>query len=108
MEVPDEGRGLAHFVLHWGEENNVHGGAVPGNYADWHTFAVEWLPDRITWYVDGRKQYENTDAIVIPRTPMHLTVQLDQGPKENWLPPRDETTPEEVALEVDWVRVYAL
>merc|ERR1719436_96733 len=23
--------------------------------ADFHTYAFEWLPDRITWYLDGRK-----------------------------------------------------
>jgi beta-glucanase (GH16 family) len=108
MEVPGENRELAHFVLHWGEDNNIHGGSVPGNFANWHTFAVEWLPDRITWFVDGVKQYENTDPEAIPTTPMHLTVQLDMGPKTDWLPEPDETTPEEVSLEVDWVRVYAL
>ncbi|WP_219412944.1 glycoside hydrolase family 16 protein [Pseudonocardia nigra] len=107
MEVPGENRDLAHFVVHWGAENHVHGTAVPGDYTQWHTFAVEWLPDRITWYVDGAKQYENTDKVAIPTTPMHLTIQLDQGPKANWIEARDETTPEEVRLEVDWVRIYA-
>jgi beta-glucanase (GH16 family) len=108
MEVPGENRDLAHFVVHWSEQNKVHGTAVPGDYTQWHTFAVEWLPDRITWYVDGVKQYENTDKAAIPTTPMHLTIQLDQGPKANWIPARDETTPAEVELEVDWVRISAL
>jgi hypothetical protein len=26
---------------------------------------------------------------------------------KDWIPARDETTPEELALQVDWVRVYA-
>jgi beta-glucanase (GH16 family) len=108
MEVPDENRDRAHFVLHWGEDNTIHGAAVPGDFTEWHTFAVEWLPDRVTWFVDGEQRYENTDPAAIPKTPMHLAVQLDQGPMPDWLPARDETTPEEVSLEVDWVRVYAL
>lgn len=106
MEVPNENRDLAHFVVHWGAENNVHGADVAGDFSQWHTFALEWLPDRITWFVDGVKKYENTDPVVIPTKPMHMTIQLDQGPFENWIPARDETTPEELSLEVDWVRIF--
>ncbi|WP_433278791.1 glycoside hydrolase family 16 protein [Pseudonocardia xinjiangensis] len=107
MEVPGENRDLAHFVVHWGPDgtDNVNGTSVPGDYTKWHTFALEWLPDRITWYVDGVKKYENKDKTVIPTKPMHLTIQLDQGPKKDWIPPRDDTTPDEVNLEVDWVRI---
>lgn len=107
MEVPHETRDLAHFFVHWGEANNAQGGVVPGDYTRWHTFAVEWLPDRITWFVDGVQQYETTDLERIPTKPMHLTIQLDQGPKENWIEAPDESTPAQIGLEVDWVRVYA-
>jgi beta-glucanase (GH16 family) len=107
MEVPGENRDLAHFVVHWSAENKVHGTRVQGDFSQWHTFAMEWLPDRITWFVDGVKQYENTDPVVIPTKSMHLTIQLDQGPFENWIKAPDETTPAEVSLEVDWVRIYA-
>jgi hypothetical protein len=107
MEVPGENRDLAHFVLHAGEDNNLLGSAAKGDFSQWHTFAVEWLPDRITWFVDGKKKFETTDKAMIPTTPMHLTMQLDQGPKKDWIPARDETTPEEIALQVDWVRIYA-
>jgi beta-glucanase (GH16 family) len=109
MEVPGENRDLANFVLHWAEngQDTVNGTVTPGDYTQWHTFAVEWLPDRLTWFVDGVKQYETTDKTMIPTTPMHLTIQLDQGPKKDWIPAVDETTPPEVSLDVDWVRVYA-
>jgi beta-glucanase (GH16 family) len=108
MEVPREQRDVAHFVVHWGKENNIHGGKVHADFTQWHTFALEWLPDRITWYVDGVKQYENRDKVVIPRNPMHLTIQLDQGPLKDWLPAVDETTPPEVRLEIDWVKIYKM
>jgi beta-glucanase (GH16 family) len=108
MEVPREQRDAAHFVLHWGQKNNITGGRVDADFSQWHTFAMEWLPDRITWYVDGVKQYENRDKAVIPNNPMHLTIQLDMGPLKDWLPPIDETTPPEVSLEVDWVRIFKM
>jgi glycosyl hydrolase family 16 len=107
MEVPGENRDLAHFVLHAGADNNLLGSSAKGDFSQWHTFAVEWLPDRITWFVDGKKKFETTDKAMIPTTPMHLTMQLDQGPKKDWIEARDETTPAELALQVDWVRIYA-
>lgn len=107
MEVPSENRDRAHFVLHYGADNKQNGNSVPGNYTQWHTFVVEWLPDRLTWYLDGVKQFETKDKTAIPATPMHLAIQLDQGPEKDWILPRDDTTPPEVSLDVDWVRVYA-
>jgi beta-glucanase (GH16 family) len=107
MEVPDEGRSEAHFVIHYSTQNKLAGTQIAGDFSQWHTFAMDWLPNRITWYVDGVKQFETTDRNVIPRSPMHLAIQLDMGPFEEWIPAPDETTPAEVRLEVDWVRVYA-
>ena len=106
MEVPREDRGQAHFVIHYSAQNKLAGSKVNGDFSQWHTFAMDWLPNRITWYVDGVKQFETTDRNVIPTSRMHLAIQLDMGPYEEWILAADETTPAEVSLEVDWVRVY--
>ena len=108
MEVPREDRSMAHFVIHFSPQNKLAGTKMPGDYSQWHTFAMDWLPDRITWYVDGIKRFETTDRNVIPKVPMHLAVQLDMGPYEEWILAPDATTPPEVSLEVDWVRIYAM
>lgn len=107
MEVPSEDRSQAHFVIHYSAQNKLAGSKVSGDFSQWHTFAMDWLPNRITWYVDGVKQFETTDRNVIPRVPMHMTIQLDMGPFEEWIPAADATTPEEVRLEVDWVEIFA-
>jgi beta-glucanase (GH16 family) len=65
------------------------------------------LPNRITWYVDGVKQFETFDKNVIPKVPMHMTIQLDMGPYREWIPAADATTPPEVSLWVDWVKIFA-
>jgi beta-glucanase (GH16 family) len=106
MEVPREDRSQAHFVIHYSAKNKLAGNKVAGDFSQWHTFAMDWLPNRITWYVDGVKQFETTDRNVIPTGSMHLAIQLDMGPFEEWIPAPDATTPAEVSLEVDWVRVY--
>jgi beta-glucanase (GH16 family) len=105
--VPREDRSQAHFVIHFSAQNKLAGNKVSGDFSQWHTFAMDWLPDRITWYVDGVKQFETFDKNVIPTSRMHLAIQLDMGPFEEWILAPDHTTPPEVSLEVDWVRVYA-
>jgi beta-glucanase (GH16 family) len=107
MEVPHEDRNEAHFVIHFSSENKQAGTKVTGDFSQWHTFAMDWLPDRLVWYVDGVKQFETTDRNVIPKVPMHMTIQLDVGPYREWIPAPDETTPEEVSLEFDWVKIYS-
>jgi hypothetical protein len=107
MEVPDADKSRAHSFVHWGEggADRATGNSVTGDFTQWHVFAVEWLPDRVTTYVDGRKVLEVTDPAIIPDTPMHLTLQLDQGPVANWLPAPDAG---DARMQVDWVKVYQL
>jgi len=109
MEVPNERRDLANFVVHSGPEGQTQVGTnVPGRFDQWHTFAIEWLPTSITWYVDGRQRDRITDRSAIPTHPMHLAIQLDQGPKTDWIAAPDDTTPAAgIHLDVDYVRVYA-
>lgn len=106
MEIPYGDRSAATAFIHHGAENHILSTETPGDFTQWHTFALEWLPDRVTWYVDGAKKWEVTDPRVIPTTPMHLCIQLDQGPAANWIPGPDASTPDEVRLQVDWARVH--
>lgn len=108
-EVPAEQRDRAHFVLHSGTDGNtLNGSNMPGDFSQWHTFAIDWLPDHVTWYVDGRAQFTVRDQTHIPDVPMHLAIQLDQGPVEDWMLPPDATTPPKIRLQVDWVHQYKL
>jgi beta-glucanase (GH16 family) len=109
MEVPGENRDLAHTIIHYGgSANKTFGDATKGDFSQWHTFVFEWLPDRLTAYIDGKKTFETTDKAMIPTAPMHATVQLDQGPAKDWMAAPDETTPAETKLQVDYMRVSKL
>ncbi|WP_143510289.1 family 16 glycosylhydrolase [Pseudonocardia sp. Ae717_Ps2] len=107
MEIPFGARHAATAFVHYGAQNHILSTASPGDFTQWHTFALDWLPDRISWYVDGVKKWEVTDRRAIPTTPMHLAIQLDQGPASGWIPAPDASTPDEVRLQVDWARVFA-
>jgi beta-glucanase (GH16 family) len=47
---------------------------VPHLTAGWHTFAVNWEPRSITWYVDGRPTLAVSSGI--PHQPMYLLANL--------------------------------
>jgi licheninase len=76
-----------------------------GDFTQWHTYAVDWQPGYLDLYLDGRRVQHLTDPAAIPRTPMHLAVQVDMGDGAR-MPKPDAATPATVALHLDWVRSY--
>ena len=69
MEVMGQNVNKSYHTIHYGYDSSTghkenQGTKVQSDvsYADdYHTFAVEWDPGLITWYVDGEKVYETND-----------------------------------------------
>ena len=81
-------------------------GGVSGNY---HTFAIEWQPDLIEWYVDGILYHTAAPADVAPNEwvfndPVFLLFNLAVGGNFGGDVSPDLTFPQE--LVIDYVRVY--
>lgn len=109
MEIPKGQRNESHFVLHYAEDNSQVGTTAFGDFTQWHNYAVEWTPDHVAGFIDGQEIFRSSDPKTIPPRPMHLAIQQDIGPYgKDWIPPLDDTTPDRVQLEVDWVRIYGL
>jgi hypothetical protein len=106
MEIPKPERNEYNFNLHFGADNSQNGTKVAGDFTQWHNYAVEWTRDHVAGFVDGQEIFRTTERYQIPPRPMHLTMQQDIGPYDNWIPPRDSTTPAEVSFQIDWVRIY--
>jgi hypothetical protein len=107
MEIPDPDRQESHFTVHFGEDNSTVTTSTPGDFTQWTTYAVEWTPSYVAGFINGREVFRTTDPETIPPRPMHLAIQQDIGPfGTDWIPARDSTTPAEVKLEIDWVRIY--
>jgi beta-glucanase (GH16 family) len=77
--------------------------AGPDFSAGLHTFAVEWAPDEITWFVDGNQRHHTKNQI--PEVPMYLNIALAVGGQFAGLP--DETTPSSARMEIDCIKVFS-
>lgn len=67
------------------------------SYTGWHTYTIDWLPDRITYLLDGVVVASTTTNI--PKTPMHWVLQT----ATNGSKPAASTKGH---LLVDWVSQY--
>ncbi len=73
----------------------------------WVRFGLDWQPDHIAWYIDGRKCGEFTDAAHIENGPMQLV--LDLMVDTNWERNVNSVLADQSVvgqLEVDYIRVY--
>lgn len=93
--------------LHAGEWPNVDsqsGEHIGPDYsAGFHTFALEWEPREIRWYIDGIKRFSTQDQV--PDKPFYLILNTAVGGDMPGAP--DETTEFPQHHLVDYVRVYA-
>ncbi len=100
-----DGADMVSHNLHWAYGPNQqsigarlsHHGEVSKGF---HTFAVEWTPEKYAFYIDGYKYYEIKQAISHTDEYMILSMELP-GKKEDM---RTATLPD--FFLVDYVRVY--
>jgi beta-glucanase (GH16 family) len=74
----------------------------PDYSQDYHTYAVDWQPDHIIWYIDGVERARATNAI--PNEPMYIIVNLAVGGL--WPRNPDQSTRFPAYYDVDYIRVY--
>ena len=111
-EIRNAQRHGAGEFLHLGKDvKHFIGLEIPAtvNFTKWHTIAVDWLPDHVTFWLDGKAQWTVKrgagKANYVPSTPFHLALQNDAGCANRCKP--DKHTPKQVIMDVDWVKVYA-
>lgn len=123
-EACDGGRenrvfGTIHFASDAAGAHRQAGGStvIPASPDGFHVYAVEWTPEAIAWFVDGReyarvsqKDWKRDDAEAGPAPfdqPFHLILNLAFGGR--WPESANARGVDETALpatmEVDWVRV---
>ncbi len=119
---PDKVAGTIHYGETW--PNNKYTGKdyhfEEGNGIDkWHTYAVEWEPGELRWYVDGKLYQTQNDWYakgLNQATKFSYPAPFDQNfylimnlAVGGWFDGDvDATTPFPADMEVDYVRVYDL
>jgi hypothetical protein len=99
------GEDMVSHNLHWayGPNQKSIGGLlsyVKGVSEGFHTFALEWTPEKYSFFVDGLKYYEVTEAISHIEEYMILSMELPQKMEEM----ANSTLPD--VFIVDYVKVY--
>ena len=74
----------------------------PDYSQDYHTYAIDWQPDHIAWYVDGVERARATNAI--PNEPMYIILNLAVGGP--WPGNPDEHTKFPAHYDIDYIRLY--
>lgn len=69
---------------------------------DFHTYELEWDPDEIRWFVDGKQIHATKEGI--PHTPHYLILNTAVGGQ--WPGNPDDTTAFPQYHDIDYVRVY--
>jgi beta-glucanase (GH16 family) len=68
----------------------------------WHTIGLDWQPERLTWFVDGREVW-HLRGDQVPDEPMYLVLNLAVG---GFYPgPPDDSTKFPATFEIDRIRV---
>jgi len=110
LEILGDQTSAVHMSTHYLNDDGTYG-ASGGSYigpdfsVGWHTFAMDWQPNAIIWYVDGVERWRSTNAKYMPTEPMYLTLNLAVG--GSWPGSPDSSTPFPSYFEVDYVRAWS-
>ena len=121
-EVLGDSTNVNYGTLHYGEPHKQNQGMYTlsdGSFSsDYHTFAIEWEPGLIKWFVDGEQYYETNDWFTkvdgmeekdYPAPfdqPFHVILNVAVG--GDWPGDPDDTTTfdEKAQMRVDYVRMF--
>jgi len=94
-----------HYFDSEGELRSTKSHPTPGvDYTNgWHTYAVDWRPGTLVFYIDGLEVHRVTDAKV-SRQEMYVIANTAMGGW--WAGAPDETTPFPGEFKMDYIRVY--
>ena len=83
---------------------NPHWSGMSDASQTFHTYGVDWEPDKITWYLDG-KQTAQEDTPADMHKPMYMLLSTIAGASSSWVGAPASGTSD--AMQVAWVHAYA-
>ncbi len=73
--------------------------------ADFHTYAIEWVPGQARFYVDGALLHTATEEMARMVLPQNILLTIWASSSPGWAGPVDATTAP-ATVDYDWIRVY--
>ena len=120
MEVMGQETNKVYNTIHYGNPHNENQGThtlKEGTFADeYHTFAVEWLPGQLIWYMDGVETFRTNDwhsttvgqgTATYPAPfdqPFYVILNLAVG--GSWVTNPDDATFQSQNYSVDYVKIW--
>lgn len=104
VEVFTEDPTEALFATHRGRRQDVHDWEGPDLSQDFHTYAMEWRPNHVAWFVDGVERARTSSRSLVVQEAMYLILNLAVGGR--FQDPPNDTTVFPATMEVDYVRVW--
>jgi len=113
MELIGDQPSSVYGTAHFGAQNGTKGGKYTLKdslfYQNYHTFTLQWEPDKLIWFVDGN-EYLKIDKSDLPKGEwpfnrrFYIILNLAVG--GNWPGNPDKNTQFPQKMKVDYVRVY--
>jgi beta-glucanase (GH16 family) len=102
---------MVHGTIHWDSNGYANYGGPSGNIdvTQFHTYAIEWSPSSIKWFLDGAQYWEANIQNSINGTeefhrPFFIILNLAIG--GNWPGSPNSSTAFPANMKIDYVRVY--
>jgi len=102
MEILGHTPNIQRMHYHWIGGDAGQNWEGPDFSEDWHTFAIDWTPDALIWYVDGVERWRFEESI--SSEPSYLLLNLSVG--GNWPGHPDDATAFPSFFDIDYVRVW--
>ena len=77
----------------------------PGMTSGFHTYGVDWEPDKITFYFDGKEVYQTATPADLKGQPMYMIASLGIGGYWPGNPTSSESWPQQ--MKIDYLRAYS-
>jgi beta-glucanase (GH16 family) len=90
------------LFIHHGRDDQQVQRTIRFDFTKWHTVAVDWLPDHVTFWTDGKKIWTYTGSFIPKQATMQLYLRNEMRNGFH----RTAKTPRKITMEVDWIRVY--
>lgn len=91
------------YVTYHSNAAKIEGRELSVSPGDFHTYAVAWDREHVTWFIDGRQvRRERTPADM--HKPMYMLANIASG--GDWAGEPDASTPLPARLTIDYIRAY--